>query len=385
METVQNAFFVTCSVQHGAIVAEISYPATNISTRYACYLLDEKKNTIQKQMYQENPVFTFSVQPGIYYIRAFVSTKLVKGQEPIKLTQYSKAVPVYPTVSLEYEEIEQTDFHNEQLTIYAIRWNGVTFEFAVHCPVGAKAAVVLGSGDVGRQPSRPAFHRITWANQIPGCAIYYFDPTVYIGKTTLCWYYGTNQRWYLENIAVLIKKILNRLSIFTVNTLFFGSSGGGFSSILLGSMLHGRVLAINPQMIVQNFYPSFIRLLKETVLAPGEELLSERMNAIQLIQREGFFPPIHIWQNICSASDIKEQLIPFLSQIAEGAINAQNHLRVSFYSGHDNRNNHNAMPPETDCLRMITEDLTRLEPSLLTDSGPCPPSSLLSRLEAGEF
>ena len=382
METVKDDFSVTCSVQHGAIVAEISYPAEDASTWYACYLLDEKKNTIQKQMYQKEPVFAFSVQPGVYYVRAFVSTRPAKGQDPVKLTQYSKSVTVYPTVNLDYREVEQTDFHQEQLTIYAIRWSGVTFEFAIRCPAGAKNAVVLGSGDVGSQPSRPVFFRVSWAGKLPGCAIYYFDPTVYVGKTTLCWYYGTNQRWYLENIAVIVKKILDNLGISTADTLFFGSSGGGFSSILLGSMLHGRVLAINPQMIVENFYPSFIVLLKKAALAPGEELLSERTDAIRLIQREDFFPPILIWQNSMAEHDLKTQTIPFIEELGESGVDCGGNLRIQFYCL---EGGHRAMPPEADCLRVISEELARPEPSLSDKPGSYPPGSLLARLEAGEF
>lgn len=378
-------FSLTCSVQHGAVTAEILCPEADEFTRYACYLLDEKKNTLQKQMYQKEQVFTFPVQPGIYYVKAFVRSRPNQCPDSVTDKRESKRVTVYPTVALDYGSLEQVDFQGKQLTIYAIQWSGVTFEFAIRCPAGAKTAVVVGSGDIGQQASRPAFSRISWAGKLPGCAIYYFDPTVYAGKSTLCWGYGTNQRWYLENIAVLVKKILDRLGISLADTLFFGSSGGGYMSILLASMLHGRATAINPQFLLEKWVPKNVRSFRESVLEPEEELIPERIDAAKLIQREGFFPPIHVWQNICSAFDVKEQLTPFLCQIAGGTINGYDRLRVNFYSGLDGRDDHNAMPPEADCLRVMAEDLARPEPCLSVKPGSYPPGSLLARLEAGEF
>ena len=382
MKAEQSDILITCKIQQGAIVARISYPQADSFTRYACYLTDRNKRTLQKQMYQKDPEFTFPVQPGLYYVRAFIRTRPKEDPDTVTIVRESKWVSVYPTVSLEYSELESLEFPRNKLMVYAIQWGGVPFEFAIYCPREAKEAVVLGTGNVRADTCLPIFSRITWAKEIPGCAIYYFDPTRYIEGGTLYWGYGTNQWWYLENVAVLLKRILDKLGISISNTLFFGSSGGGFTSVLLASMLHGRVTAINPQMIVQNYHSFAVRNLRTAVLKPGEELLIERTHAVKLFEREGFFPPLQIWQNSSEPRDITSQVVPFLQELSEYGLDWGDKLRIRFYY---QEGGHAAMPPKEDCLKMMVEELARPEPTLSADSGPYPPGSLLARLEAGEF
>lgn len=374
------AMDVSYGVAQGAVTAEIRYPAADSSTRYACYLVDEKRETVQKQMYQKDRVFTFPVEPGVYGIRAFVSTG-GPGQEPTRFTRLTQLVTVCPTVALDYSEMEKTDFCREQLTIYTVQWNGASFAFAVRCPPTARRAVVLGPGDVGWQSDRPAFHRLSWAEQVPGCAIYYFDPTVYGGRSGLCWGYGTNRRWYLEHIAVLLKKILDRLSIPLADTLFFGSSGGGYMSILLAAMLHGRAMAINPQLELERDYPARQKRFRAAVLEPGEDLLPERTHVLRLIEREGFFPPVRLMQNQTAQVMVTDLLVPFLEQLSRWGRAGVENLHIHFYS---QGGGSGAMPSKADCLRLMAEELEHPAPCLAADS-PYPPGSLLARLEAGEF
>lgn len=375
------AMDVSYGVAQGAVTAEIRYPAADSSTRYACYLLNEKGEAVQKQMYQKDRVFTFSAEPGVYGLRAFVSTGGGPGQEPTRFTRLTQLVTVCPTVALDYSEMEKTDFCREQLTIYTVQWNGASFAFAVRCPPTARRAVVLGPGDVGWQSDRPAFHRLSWAEQVPGCAIYYFDPTVYGGRSGLCWGYGTNRRWYLEHIAVLLKKIMDRLSIPLADTLFFGSSGGGYMSILLAAMLHGRAMAINPQLELERDYPARQKRFRAAVLEPGEDLLPERTHVLRLIEREGFFPPVRLMQNQTAQVMVTDLLVPFLEQLSQWNRAGVENLHIHFYS---QGGGSGALPPKKDCLRLMAEELARPAPCL-EKFGPYPPNALMARLEAGAF
>ena len=371
---------VSCSVVQGAVTAKICYSAADSSTRYACYLVDEKKQTIQKQMYQKDSTFTFPVKPGIYGVRAFVSTS-GPDQNPTRLAQFSQLVTVYPTVELDYGDIYKIDFCRKQLTTYIIQWDGVSFTFAIRCPPKARKAVVFGPGDVGHRPDLPTFHRLSWAEQVPGCTIYYFDPSVYCGKSGLCWGYGTNQRWYLENIAVLIKKILDRLGIPLTDTLFFGSSGGGYMSILLAAMLHGRAIAINPQLELERDYLSRQKRFRAAVLESEEELLPERTHVLRLLEREGFFPPIQIIQNQTAQMMVIDQLLPFLDQLSQWDKTGVEGLCIQFYN---QGGGSGALPCKEDCLKFISDALAH--PALKSEPAPCDfPASLLSRLDAGEF
>ena len=251
----------------------------------------------------------------------------------------------------------QESFRSSEPIIYEILWNDVKYEFLINWREGSHQAVVFGTGAIEKgKYNPPIFSRNTWMQDLPCSGIWYFDPTIYLGEATLCWCYGTNKRWYLEDICAIVKKILDKLEVRMSDTLFFGSSGGGYTSAILASMLHGKATAINPQWIILNYYPEHVKRFQETVLKPGENLLDERIHAISLFKRESNFPFIHLIQNIMAERDMTTQLIPFLSEITVAQIDCGGRLIVEFYSA---EGGHNAMPSKDETLRLIGEDLKR--------------------------
>lgn len=375
-------FTVTCREQDGKIIAVIHDDKPDAETRYACYLLDENRNAVQKCGYQSAPVFTFSAEPGTYLARGYVRIPSEMNGDTVTRAKDSRKLNIYPKVSLDYTEIDEINFHRKHLTIYEIHWDGVCFPFAVRCVPWAETAVVMSPGDLlESQENDHFFQRISWAEELPGCAIYYLDPTSFQGESTLNWGYGTNQRWYLENIAILLKKILFHLGIPLSDTLFFGSSGGGYMSILLASMLHGRAAVINPQLILKNYYPFQIKRFESSVLKPRETLIPHRTHVLELIRREGFFPPIHILQNRLSPFDIDNQITPFLAQFYDFDGEWSENLTIRFYS---KGGGSGALPCKEDCLKFISDALAH--PASKSELAPCDlQASLLARLEAGEF
>ena len=171
----------------------------------------------------------------------------------------------------------------------------------------------------------------------------------------LGWGYGTNDRWWLKDIAVLLQRILEKLNIRLEDTLFYGSSGGGFTAMLLASMFRSRASVINPQFIVENYHEAHVQLMKQACLKEGETLIPERTNALALFQQTGYFPPLHVMQNIYSDRDIKTQITPFLEQLSANPMDCNGRLRLDFYA---DEGGHNAMPPKELCLRQMAEDLS---------------------------
>ena len=386
-DAINKDFTIQCKASRGVIVVNASYPSANQFTTYACYLINpQTRAIIQRQMYQAQPEFRFSVSAGTYVVKVFISYKTSEEQEAVRFSKLSQPVEAksklaFPTVAVDYKDLEQLDLCRKGTTLYKIAWNGVTFDFAIHYDKAAKSAVVLGTGAIRVRTNLPAFNRISWAGDMPGCAIYYFDPTLYSNDIALCWCYGTNKRWYLENIAVILYKLLEKLNIARKDTLFFGSSGGGYTSMLLASMLHGRASVINPQFFLERYLPSWFPNFRKAVLRPGEELIPERISVTQLLKREGFFPPMQVWQNQTSQNDQKNQLLPFLKELVDSPLVYGGKLTVAFYY---NEGGHNAMPSKEDCIEVIKRELARPAPCL-EESGPYPKNSLLARMEAGEF
>lgn len=384
-------FTAISRVENEKLVVYINDPNAVPSTQYACYLYETKKEGILvKQMFVNQRTFSFDLaETGRYYARVFVRNWPNGPQgEPVITKQYTNIVSFqkkwvsqgknYPTKMLTYDQVDGEDFCSARGIIYDILWNGVHFEFFIDHKPNCQQAVILGTGDVGGVKCKPYFSRISWSKELPGTAIYYSDPTVYLGESTLGWGYGTNDRWYLEEIAVLLKKILDKLNIPTSNTLFQGSSAGGFTAMGLAAMLRSRATVINPQFTVENFWPRLVNIMKKTCLKKGETLLSDRTHVISIFENQSYFPLLHIVENLKSDSDFNMQLIPFLKELTEMNVSCSDRMYMEFYS---DPGGHTAMPPKETCLRHIAEDLARPLPD-----GDIPgEASLLSRIEKGEF
>lgn len=262
-----------------------------------------------------------------------------------------------PVKSIVYSDLEYEDFHVSEPTIYSIQYNEVKYEILLHYKPGNREAVVFGNGDVattGKTYNYPFWSRGTWAAELPFNAIYYFDPTVYLGEATLCWCYGENRRWYLKDIANIIEKILKKLQIKIDHVVFSGSSGGGFTSIMLATMMRGKVACINPQLSAIDYHPHKVEELKESVLKEGECLIVERLKCISYFIETNYIPQIYIKQNLNSKYDVEKQMLPFLKSVSELRFDCKGRIVYEFYN---NEGGHNAMPGKEETINWIKEKI----------------------------
>ncbi len=254
------------------------------------------------------------------------------------------------------EEIVKTDFHCSEPTLFEIYRDGVKFEFLI-CYKESDHAVVLGTGNAHRELyALPIMVRHSWAKDFSCTSIFYADPTLYLNDLTLTWYYGTNKRWYLKEIADILNQILDKLCIKPTDALFFGSSGGGYSSIALATMLRSKATVINPQCNILNYNKEYIGKFLNAILSDGEEVLTDRTDVINIMKEYGYFPYIHYIQNVKCKYDLKDQLFPFLSALDENDFCCTERLKVDFYS---DKGGHNAMPSKDYCLSAIEDDVYR--------------------------
>ena len=363
-------FSVASRLENSTIIAEVTAPEADENTQYAYYLYETQMGILEKRRYTTETSCSFHLtSPGYYYVKVFVrSWPEGKQGEYVQTSQKTKPVMLYPTKPVLYSQLEEEDFCSVDGTIYDILWDGVHFEFFIHYKPDSAQAVILGTGDVGQHP-RPYFSRISWAKELPYTTIYYTDPTSYMPPCTIGWGYGTNDRWYLENIAVLLYQILKKLNISTSDTLFYGSSGGGYTSMLLASMFRSRATVINPQFIVENFWPNKVHALKSACLKKGEGLLPERLCVLSVFEKCSYFPALHIIQNIQAQRDIQTQLSSFLESLCNHPLDCTYRLNLEFYA---DDGGHGSMPPKEVCLRQIAEDLSRPLPDLEHADAPLP-------------
>ncbi|MBR2743518.1 MAG: hypothetical protein IKD89_08005 [Clostridia bacterium] len=260
----------------------------------------------------------------------------------------------YPVKKLSIEEIAKEQFCPASPTIYEIMWDETKYEFLINHVPGAGKMAAFGTGTVNRARGLPDFKRNSWHPDIKVTSIWYADPTLYEGNLALYWYYGTNKRWHLKNIAFILAVICQKNGYSLEDSLLFGSSGGGYSSLVLATLLHGKAYVINPQIFLFNYFPDHYEKFLKDVLDAKEKPVEERVNIISLFKKERYLPRIHYVQNMQSIRDVRMQVIPFLKDISEKQMNCQDVLSMEYFYL---PGGHNSMPDKDTSLELINRGL----------------------------
>ena len=102
------------------------------------------------------------------------------------------------------------------------------------------------------------------------------------------------------------------------NTVIYGTSAGGYLSILTGIYLKGsKVVADNAQLDVRNwiFKEALDSVLTFCFDHIGTALnYKERFSVIDAFEKHSYVPKIYMHVNLCSMADNSTQLVPFLKQ-----------------------------------------------------------------------
>lgn len=256
---------------------------------------------------------------------------------------------------INFDEIENETFKHNKTILYEIMYNEVKYEILINYKIFNNKAIIFGTGSVReKKVELPIFSRATWIDDFPCTTIFFFDPTLYLADLDLGWGYGTKDRWYLEEISIILNVILNKMKIQTHDTLYSGSSGGGFMAVMLATLMKSKATVINPQFFLQNYHGGVILRLIEVCNNGNKKLIPERINLIQLCKRENYFPTIHLLENSYSDDDIKKQLMPLLKNLNNNKINCQDKLKIEMYY---NEKGHGGQPDKHVVIKTLLDDV----------------------------
>lgn len=286
---------------------------------------------IKKEPYIANiQTFRLSLdQPGKYRLKGYA-----RDTEGNQTSLYSKSIKVYsqrsykrtessiknlyPSVEIPYEKLKEVEFDREDATIYSINYNSQTYDFLVKRNFKSTNLTVMGSGAYDSdKKDLPVFQRHSWMNEINGNVIYYNDPTLYLDKINIGWGQGTEKEFYLQNISEILKVIARKIGIEKKKILFYGSSAGGFMSLILGGYLKGSsVLVNNPQTIVPNYHEGYV---KQMSAASYEGLnyevvkdkFNKRLDIREFYRKNDYIPNIYYLQNAACEHDMENHYNPF--------------------------------------------------------------------------
>ncbi len=263
----------------------------------------------------------------------------------------------FSKVQFNYNNLDDLDFSNGNRFFITVIKDDMPFEFLLNIKPDSKKLIVMGSGAYNAEKmSPPIFQRYTWHDDFECSSIYYNDPTLYLGKMNLGWGYGTKDEHYIETIGAILRVMIDKLHIKNENLLFYGSSGGGFTSLMLATFMKGsKALVNNPQTIITNYFKKHVLALYKTVYPDSKEdynniFINHRINVTEYFKKNSYIPNIYYAQNLSCKDDVDNHLIPFIKETSKLDENIFNKITMYYYSNVSE--GHNPLDKES-TLKMI--------------------------------
>jgi len=252
-------------------------------------------------------------------------------------------------VKIEYEKLDENTLkklqNDEELEII---YNNESFYFKLYLKEKNPNLVVFSNGAVNREKKNPPLYmRSTWSDEIDANTLYIDDKTIHDSKLRIGWGVGRQDKHYIPIYVRIVKKISSILKIASKKTYYYGSSAGGFMSILMAAKHQFSTAIINnPQTFVFNFSKGHVNDLCNEVF-PGmtrEDIINRfenRLSAIKALKDTKHIPPIYYFQNEECERDMNQMYNPFIQKIKDYNIPNDKFTYILY---HDKKRGHDPMP-----------------------------------------
>jgi hypothetical protein len=190
------------------------------------------------------------------------------------------------------------------------------------------------------------------------------DPTLALDPGLLGgWFQGEPDHFYAETCARLITTLADRLSIPPERIVFYGSSAGGFTSILMASETGGHAVAEIPQVVMSDYHVgSAVRGLLQhcyggVALREAKRRFGSRMDLTTRLLETRRLPNVLYLQNLADKVHLDRQMQPFLATVTQlwdedEALRAKR-LIVEAYHGRAPNGDGHAVAPKAVSVRAI--------------------------------
>lgn len=290
----------------------------------------------------------FSLQKELEETIEVIEKTIEKENKVTKM----KELP-YPVEKIYYEELENYQIKEDLLYILEVEKDDVKYEYLINRKLDNNKLIVFNNGAVaGGKVKVPVFQRHSWAKDLKTSSILCMDPTLYINDLSVGWGVGKNENYYLENSSLILKQIIEKMNIELEDTVIYGTSAGGFLSIMMGIYLKGaKVVADNSQLILSNW---IVKPALDSVIFYCFDNIADSLNhldrfdIIEAFKKHNYVPKIYLHVNMCSEADNSKQLVPFLEEMEKvrGIKNYQDVEVILHYEetkGHEGLNKDDAL------------------------------------------
>lgn len=273
---------------------------------------------------------------------------------------------------LDYNTLTLQTLNEHRNKVVGINKEGIVFYLNLKLKDKNKNLVVFSNGAVNfKKSTPPVFSRSSWYKDFNANCIYIDDATIHNKGISVGWGVGETDRHFIIDYCEIIERIAELLEIEKSNIVFFGSSAGGFMSIMLSIYIKGSVaMANNPQVWVReesqegrarNLYKSIFPNMSENEIT---DLYGERLSVIKAMEKEKYIPKIYYILNRYSKKDVIEQYRPFLDFI-DSKENLDNDSEILLY--HSSKG-HSGVYSREQTAKLINGYFTEVNLSLNTES-----------------
>lgn len=234
---------------------------------------------------------------------------------------------------------------------YTVDLGGFNLDFYFR-PSDIKRAWIFSPGWLDRkQFPIPYFQRIKWFSSLQGIGISLSDPSLSLDDDIqVGWFLGSDKADFLQETSKYIGELMEYNGISRDETLFFGSSAGGFSSLGFATYLRGsRALVVNPQTDLFRFHniPELGKIIRSGFNSRNTTQLSIqypwRFSISSLFMKENYAPSCLIMINTADDWHVSEHIAPLLASLSGSPLT--NDINVKFF--YDKEMGHNPPGPNT--------------------------------------
>lgn len=223
--------------------------------------------------------------------------------------------------------------------------NNETFHFQLNLKYNNEKLMVFSNGAVNRDKKEPPlFMRSSWHEEVNANCIFIDDKTIHNSNIPIGWGVGPRDRHFILDYVMVVKKIAGLINIRNKDIFYYGSSAGGFMSILM-SVEHKFTTAIanNPQTSVMRYRERHRRLLFNKVFKGMSEdeivkEFGERISLIDAINNENYVPRIYYLQNALYEFDMEQHFNPFVDEMKNSGLSTRKITYILYNNeklGHD--------------------------------------------------
>lgn len=228
--------------------------------------------------------------------------------------------------------------------------DGIDFYIFIHIKPNTNRLLVHSNGAIDKKKATPpVFLRKSWREDFDAHCLFIDDRTIHDSSLNLGWGLGTKERHYIEDYARISQKISALLNVEDENVTYYGSSGGGFISLMLAtSHKNSRVVVNNPQTYVYRYIRKVVLKAYQFVFGDisFEEVnknYAKRVSCTRHMKRCNHVPETLYIQNRLSHQDMEEHVTPLIKMLDKYRLDSS---RINFLLYSDKQSGHNPLPKD---------------------------------------